>query len=312
MRLTAQGVYLPTEGIPAAELRGNARAIEELGYGAVWLPDDLGRDPMVASAIMLEHTQALTVATGVLNLYGRDPMATAMAQQTLSELSAGRFLLGLGVSDSAGVESRGHRWRPPLQAIRAYLAALRQAHTGLSVTRSLRLEGFAPQTVGHGAHGVITTGAGELPIVLGALGPKMTALAGEIAQGVLGLDSSPEEVRRQRQLLGAEAWLCTVQRVCLTHDARRARQLGRQVFAGALDLPERRHQLTRLGFCPQDFEYGGSDALIDHLLRWGDLASLRERIDALLEAGANQVCVQALRLDDPVRPCLRTLEALRN
>lgn len=310
MKLPAQGVYLPTDGIPASELRAIAREIEGLGYGAVWLPDDLGRDPLVTSTLILEQTRTLIAATGVLNLYGRDPMAIAMAQQTLSELSSGRFLLGLGVSDRASVESRGHRWRTPLHAMRESLAALKQAHTGLSISRALGLEGFGPQTVGQDGNGTITTSVGDLPVVLGALGPRMTALAREIAQGVLTLDNPSEEIRKQRALLGTDAWLCAVQRVCLITDARRARQLGRQVFAGALELSARRRQWLSQGFTAQDFDYGGSDALIDHLLVWGDVETLKSRLRALVDAGADQICVQALRVDDPIRPCLRTLEAL--
>lgn len=310
MRLSALGVYLPTEGIPAPELRAIARESEALGYGAVWLPDDLGRDPLVTAALILEQTSALIAATGVLNLHGRDPMATAMAQQTLSELSSGRFLLGVGVSERGKVESRGHGWHAPLRAMREFMAALKQAHTGISPTRSLGLEGFGPKTVGQGANGAITTSIGDLAVVLGALGPGMTSLAREIAQGVLALDNPPAEIRRQKDLLGPDSWLCTVQRVCLTTDARRARQLGRQVFAGALELSARRRHWLRQGFTAQDFDYGGSDALIDHLLAWGDAETLRARFRALTEAGADQVCVQALRVDDPTRPCLRTLEAL--
>lgn len=310
MKLPAQGVYLPTEGIPSPELGAIAREIEGLGFGAVWLPDDLGRDPLVTSGMILEQTRTLIAATGVLNLYGRDSMATAMAQQTLGELSSGRFLLGLGVSDPANVESRGHRWRAPLHAMREFLAALKQAHTGLSITRALGLEGVGPQVVGQDANGAIITSVGELPVVLGALGPRMTSLAREIVQGVLTLDSPAAGIRKQRELLGADAWLCTVQRVCLTTDARRARQLGRQVFAGALELSARRRQWLSQGFTAQDFDYGGSDALIDHLLVWGDLETLRSRLRSLVEAGADHICVQALRVDDPIRPCLRTLEAL--
>jgi hypothetical protein len=98
--------------------------------------------------------------------------------------------------------------------------------------------------------------------------------------------------------------------VCLTHDERRARQVGRQLISFYLELPNYRNMLLGCGFTELDFEQGGSDRLVDQLFGWGDEATIKARVRAHLDAGANHVCVQAIDLDDPVRPCLRTLEAL--
>ena len=310
MDLKRLGVFLFNEGLPAAELKSTVQTIERLGYGAVWFPEAAGREPFVTAAFILDHTERLIAATGILNIYGRDPMVTAMGQQTLAEMSGGRFLLGLGVSHAFFVEARGHAYGKPLGAMREYMAALRQAHTGLSVTRNLLVEGFEPQTVGRGAGGVMTTAAGELPVVLAALGPKMTSLAGEIAQGAHPYNTTPAHTRRCRELLGPEAWLCPAQRVCLTRDARKARRVGRQLLALYLTLPNYRNMLLDSGFAEEDLENNGSDRLIDQLLGWGDEDAIRASVQAHLDAGASHVCVQAIDPDDPGRPDLQALEVV--
>ncbi|MBI2803027.1 MAG: TIGR03620 family F420-dependent LLM class oxidoreductase [Gammaproteobacteria bacterium] len=310
MNLTQRGVFMFNEGIPSTELKRAVQRIESLGYGAVWFPEAIGREPLATASFILAHTERLIAATGILNIYGRDPMVTAMGQQTLAEQSGGRFLLGLGVSHSLFVEPRGHVYGKPVATMRSYVAALRQCHTGISVTKSLALDGFAPQLVGHGERGAITTDLGEMPVVLAALGPKMNALAAEIAQGSHPYNTTPDHTRRTRQILGPRAWLCPMQRVCLTTDARRAREVGRRVLSLYLELPNYRNMLFTCGFTEGDMESGGSDRLIDQLLGWGNETAIRAAIQAHLDAGANHVCVQAINLEDPVRPCFRALEAL--
>lgn len=310
MELGKLGVFWFTEGIPAQELRTFVRRFEQMNYSTVWFPEAAGREPFATAALILEATDRLIAATGIVNLYNRDALVSATGQQTLAEMSGGRFLLGLGVSHSFFVEARGHTYGKPLQTMRNYVAALKQCHTGVSVTKNLLLEGLSPQNVAHGSRGAITTDVGELPIVLAALGPKMLALAGEISQGAHPYNTTPEHTARARAILGPQAWLCPAQRVCLTNDARRARQLGRQFLALYLGLPNYRNMLLASGFTEVDLEGGGSDRLVDQLFGWGDEARIRALVQAHLDAGASQVCVQAIDLDDPVRPCLRALEVI--
>ncbi|MGH8598884.1 MAG: LLM class flavin-dependent oxidoreductase, partial [Gammaproteobacteria bacterium] len=118
MDLRRHGVFMFTEGIPAPELKRTIQRIEAMGYGAVWFPEGVGREPFATASFILSHTERLIAATGILNLYGRDAMVTAMGQQTLTEQSGGRFLLGLGVSHPMFVEPRGHAYGKPLAAMR--------------------------------------------------------------------------------------------------------------------------------------------------------------------------------------------------
>lgn len=309
MDLGRRGVFMMTEGIPAHELKGMVQQLERLGYRAVWFPEAIGREPFATASFILSHTERLIAATGILNIYGRDPMVTAMGQQTLTELSGARFLLGLGVSHSMFVEPRGHTYGKPLATMRAYVAALRQCHTEISVAKNLAIDGLAPQNLGRSASGAIVADIGEMPIVLAALGPKMNALAAEIAQGSHPYNTTPEHTRRSRDILGPLAWLCPMQRVCLTLDARRARAVGRQVMGLSLGLPNYRNMLLTCGFTESDLD-SRSDRLIDQLLGWGDADAIRAHVQAHLDAGANHVCVQAINLEDPARPCFKALDVL--
>ncbi len=299
-----------TEGMTSVQLKKAVQRIEQLGYGAVWFPEAVGREPFATASFILAHTERLIAATGILNIYGRDAMVTAMGQQTLTEQSGGRFLLGLGVSHSLFVEMRGHTYGKPLAAMRDYVAALKQSHTGIGVVRNLAVEGVSPLPVGKGARGALKVEVGEMPIVLAALGPRMNALAAEIAQGSHPYNTTPEHTARCRAILGPDRWLCPMQRVCLTTEARRAREVGRQVVALYLGLPNYRNMLLTCGFDEADLDNGGSDRLIDQLLGWGDEKKIRQVVQAHLDAGANHVCVQPIDIDNPSSICMKALDVL--
>lgn len=281
------GVWARTDGFPLEEAAAFARRIEALGYGALWLPDAFGRDPLVHAGFLLARTTRLVVATGVVNIHLRDPIATAGAARTLTEQSNGRFLLGLGVShEPAMTRILGRPYPKPLASMRAYLDAI----------------AVAPWTG--------PSPAPAIPIVLAALGPKMLALAGERTLGAHPYFAPPSNTARSRTLLGARAWLCPEQKCLLERDPTRARTRARAAIAGSLALPNYRMSLARAGFGEQDFEQGGSDRLVDATVAWGDVETLARAVEAHHAAGATHVCIQALDPDHPTRPSLATLEAL--
>src|SRR5262245_16319937 len=112
---------------PALRAQEVAAEIEELGYGALWIPEAMGREALTNSGILLAGTKRIVVATGIANMWGRDPMAMAAAQKTLSEAYPDRFLLGIGVSHAPMVGMRGHNYEKPLSAMRQYLDAMDSA-----------------------------------------------------------------------------------------------------------------------------------------------------------------------------------------
>ena len=102
-----------------------AAELDELGYGALWIPESRGREVFAQSAMLLGATTRIAVATGIANIYARDAVTMANGQRALAEAYPGRFLLGLGVSHRPNVDTiRGNEYRPPLSTIRAYLYAM--------------------------------------------------------------------------------------------------------------------------------------------------------------------------------------------
>src|SRR5262249_22738209 len=150
------------------------------------------------------RTERLQFATGIANIYARDPMTMRAIQQTLAEMSGGRFILGLGVSHSHLVTGvRGHEYLKPVPAMREYLEAMRKA-----LYRAVEP-------------------AEEAPVVLAALRPAMLRLARAEAQGAHPYFVTPEHTKRAREILGPGVWLAPEQKVLLDTDPERARATAR-------------------------------------------------------------------------------------
>jgi alkanesulfonate monooxygenase SsuD/methylene tetrahydromethanopterin reductase-like flavin-dependent oxidoreductase (luciferase family) len=92
------------ESQPATKIKAAATELEQLGYGAIWYSEGLGRESLTQAGLLLPATSHIVIATGIANIYGRDPMTMASAQKTLTEAYPERFLLGLGVSHVPLVE----------------------------------------------------------------------------------------------------------------------------------------------------------------------------------------------------------------
>ena len=128
MELAKLGVWVSMDGMTAQAASAFSKRVEEWGYAALWIPESRGRNALVHSSWLLANTQRLIVATGIANIYARDPMAMANGQRGLNEQSDGRFLLGVGVSHRPMVQGlRGHTYGKPVATMRAYLAGMRDA-----------------------------------------------------------------------------------------------------------------------------------------------------------------------------------------
>ena len=270
MQINQLGVWAGTDHLSASNAADFARRIEAWGYGALWIPEALGREVFSASAWLLANTSALIVASGIANIYARDPLASAAAQKGLNEQSGGRFLLGLGVSHVPLVEVRKHAYGKPLATMRGYLRGMAEAD----------YRGIAPPA--------------PPKTVLAALGPKMLELSAELADGAHPYNVPPEHTRQARRILGAGKLLCVEQAAILETNAAAARAIARRFLAFYFGLPNYVDNWRRLGFTDPDFAGGGSDRLIDAIIAWGDEKAIRARIQEHWQAGADHVCVQAV------------------
>jgi probable F420-dependent oxidoreductase len=281
------GVWTWLDTQSAAETAAFAVRLEQWGYSVLWLPEAVGRDPFALIGFLSASTRRLGFATGIANIYARDPMTMRALAQTLGDLSQDRFALGIGVSHAHLVTKlRGHEYRKPVSAMREYLAAMRG-----SMYRAR-----APQA--------------EVPVLLAALRPKMLELAAELGQGAHPYLVPPEHTARAREILGKGPLLAPEQMVILETDAARARAAARSHLRIYLGLPNYQNSLRWLGYGDSDFDGGGSDRLVDALVAWGDEGALRRRIQAHWDAGADHVCIQPLRADGQPGPDERALALL--
>ena len=280
MELGAIGIWTAQfDYQPAAKAREAAAELEQLGFGAIWFPESVGRESLTNAALLLGATSRIVIATGIANIYARDPVTMAAGQKTLAEAYPGRFLLGLGVSHIPLVEQvRGHRYGKPVASMRAYLDGMDRAPYRA-----------VPPSVS--------------PIrVLAALGPKMLRLAAERAGGAHPYFVPPEHTARAREILGSDRLLAVEQAVVLETDSTKAREIARAHASRYLALPNYANNLRRLGFGDEDLVGGGSKRLVDAIVAWGDMAAVIDRVRAHQSAGANHVCIQVLPPDPQALP----------
>jgi len=281
------GVWIRADAMPARETAELSQRVEALGYGAFWFPEIRGRNAFVQAGWLLAATRRLHVATGIANMFLREPHATATAQRALAEQSEGRFVLGLGISHAPFVEHLlGRHYGSPVSALEHYLD---------------RMEGISydapePKT--------------PAPTVLAALGPRLLRLAAKRTAGSHSYLVPPEHTARARATLGPEPWLCVEQKVLLEREPSKARRVARGACAFYLGLAHYQKSLRRLGFGEDDLAGGGSDRLIDALVAWGDVKDLARRLREHHDAGATHVCIQPIDPEGSARPDLHALEAL--
>lgn len=260
---------------PAEEVRAAVRELDELGYGAVWTGEAVGREVLTAAGLLLAASSRITVATGIAQVHARNALTATAGQYALAEAYPGRFVLGLGISHAPLVEIRGLRYDKPLSLMRAYLEEMDRA---AQVYRAVRPAGTPPR-------------------VLAALGPKMVELARERADGAHTYFVPPEHTADARAGLGPGKLLAPEQAFVGERDASTAREIARRHTASYLRLPNYTNNLRRYGFGDEDFAGGGSDRLVDALVVRGDADALVKRIAEHREAGADHVCVQVLDPD---------------
>ncbi|MGW5044604.1 LLM class F420-dependent oxidoreductase [Streptomyces griseoluteus] len=244
------------------EIGEAAAELQELGYGTAWLG---GSSAPVNALPLLEKTDRLIVGTSIQSIWQHDARESAAAYAEVETAHPGRFLLGLGVSHARLTE----QYRRPYSALVEYLDELDAA--GVPAGRR----------------------------VLAALGPKTVRLAGERSLGAIPYLVTPEHTVRAREILGQEPLLAPEFAVVLESDPARARELARGHLDMYLQLPNYTTNFERLGFTEDDLRDGGSDRLIDALYAWGDDDTIRQKVNAFLEAGADHVALQVVQEGSP-------------
>jgi F420-dependent oxidoreductase-like protein len=183
---------------PPADLIGTAQQAERLGYDAIFTAEAWGSDALTPLAWIGAHTTRIRLGTAIAQLSARPPTAAAMAALTLDHLSGGRMILGLGVSGPQVVEGwYGQPFAKPLARTREYVDVVRQVlRRAAPVTSAgphypLPYDGPGATGLGKPLRSITHPLRADLPIFLGAEGPKNVALAAEICDGWFPLYYSP-------------------------------------------------------------------------------------------------------------------------
>jgi probable F420-dependent oxidoreductase len=284
--MTRRGVLIPTEQFEADALVEFVQGLDRRGYDSVWVPELLGREPMATAGYLLGRTRRIAVGTAIANVYVRDPHATAQARQALAEMSGGRFILGLGVSNSTFNTSRGHTWQPPLSKMRSYLEAM----------DAVKVMAPAPTV--------------PCRTYIAAHGPQLQRLGAARTDGIITYLMTPEHARQSRARIGPTAELNAVAMFLAEVDPDVARRKARGALKMYVTLDYYHREWRKLGFVDADFANGGSDRLIDAMVAWGGAGDLRARIAAFERAGATRVIVVPLGLQTKSGLDVAALDAL--
>jgi probable F420-dependent oxidoreductase len=269
------GIWVGVRPDSAAEWAASdegARAIEQLGYGELWIPGGFSGRLAPTYDEALGATASLPVASGILSIYHSDPSEAAAKTAALNAASGGRFTLGLGTSHAPAVERAGLAYDKPYTTMVRYLDALDAAEH--------------PVPREH--------------LMLAALGPRMLELAAERTAGAHPYFVPVEHTSYARGIVGDGPRIATEIAVVLESDPAAARALARTHTRTYLTLPNYTNNLRRMGWGDDDLAGEGSDALVDAIVAWGDPDRIAERVRAHHDAGADSVLLQVLVADPTV------------
>ena len=258
-----------TFGAPKPE---QAAEIENLGYGAVWVGGSPAGDLNYVEPL-LEATETLQVATGIVNVWTADAAEVAEAYHRVEKAHPGRFLLGIGIGHPEHTEE----YRKPYDVLVEYLDALDAA----KVPTSRR--------------------------VVAALGPKVLKLSAERSAGAHPYLTTPEHTGLSRNIIGNTVYLAPEHKVVLGVDEAEAREIGRSTVDFYLNLSNYLNNWKRLGFTDDDIAKPGSDKLIDAVVAHGTPDAVARRLTEHLDAGADHVSIQVLGGEDKLIPTLAEL-----
>lgn len=266
----AQGRFGVWTGAPVTP--DQAVQIEKLGYGTVWVGASPAADLAFVEPI-LEKTETLQVATGIVNIWTADADEVAESYHRIEKAFPGRFLLGVGV----GHPEHTQEYTKPYQALVEYLDKLDAAKVPTS------------------------------RMVIAALGPKVLQLSAQRSAGAHPYLTTPVHTGQARELLGPTVFLAPEHKVVLTDDADKAREIGRETVDFYLGLSNYVNNWKRLGFTDEDLTRPGSDRFIDAVVAYGSPDEIAARVSEHLAAGADHVAIQVLGGADEL---LSTLEEL--
>lgn len=277
-----------------------AQTAADQGFAGFWLPQIFSYDALTALAVVGREVDGIELGTGVVPTYPRHPMMLAAQALTTNAAAGGRFVLGIGLSHQIVIESMfGYSYDKPARHMREYLAILVPLIREGSVS-------FSGETLS--GHGTVTVpGSTPCPVMVAALGPKMLALTGAVADGTVTWMTGPATVDTHigPTIRGAaadagrpEPRIVSALPVLVTDDPDGARQRAAKIFSIYGELPAYRAMLDREGAA------GPADVAVV-----GDEAEVAAGIARMADAGATDFLAVEFGMSDDERT--RTRDLLR-
>ncbi|MDQ0896048.1 TIGR03620 family F420-dependent LLM class oxidoreductase [Agromyces ramosus] len=256
---------LELRGADKARIHDAAAALDSQGWSALWIAGANGPGLWPDAEGLLSAAPHTSVAFGVMSIWSPDARIAIAEHPRLVATYGKRLILGLGVSTPQTAAAVGAEFGSPLTAMNRYLDELDAAKPALNGDR-----------------------------ILGALGPRMVALARNRAAGIHPFLVTPESSNANRAILGPDALIAPHQAVVLETNPVKARAIARRGIGMFIGLPSYQANLRRLGFGDDDLVPGGSDRLIDATVAWGSLDDIHRRIRDHWGAGADHVALHVL------------------
>ncbi len=316
--MSAIGVRIRDADLSLADMCRLASTAEEAGYQSAWLPETMGRDAIAELVALVGATKRLTVGTGIVPVFGRQPTLTAAAMATAAAVAPGRVILGVGIGHrDALVGGHGIEFSRPFAHTREFVEITRQLLRGESVENVgdiYRIERFR----------VDCTPSSPVPVYIAALRPAMLRMAGAIADGVLMNWATPDRIRESIEHIQAgareagrspdEIRIASYLRTCVSDDTERVEQACRTQIARYGSMVYYRNYFSEIGFAAEaealEAAWAKGDAagaadvvdrrMIQALTIYGTAAECRARLETYRDAGLDLPIIAPFPIGEPI------------
>ncbi len=316
--MSAIGVRIRDADLSLGDMRRLATAAEHAGFDSVWLPENMGRDGVAEVIALAAATKRITVGTGIVPVFGRQPTLTAAAMATAASLAPGRVLLGVGIGHrDALVDGHGIAFSRPLARTREFVEIARRLLRGESVEHD-------GEVFTIGRYQVSCTPSSPVPVYVAALRPAMLRMAGAVADGVLMNWATPARVREAARHIRAGAAdagrspddvrIASYLRTCVSDDTARVERACREQIAQYGSMVYYRNYFSEIGFADQaaalEAAWATGDAsraadvvdrrMIQALTIYGSPDECRERLAEYRGTGLDLPIIAPFPIGEPV------------
>ena len=289
-------LFIPAH-MNATEVMAFATEVETRGFAGIMTTTGLG-DNLAWSLAILNQTKRIRVATSIANIYTRHPHDMASAASLIESLHPGRFLLGIGVTHGPTHENLGLKVGKPLGDIRSYVAELRAASQGKPFPT----------------------------LMLAALRKRMTALSGEVSQGVVWANAAYSHLRESLTVIAdrpQDFVVGNITRTIVTADREAGRRKFREGFLSYMKLPNYQNYYLEAGYedeivkARSALAHGDevaavnaiSDRMADDLSNIGVAAEVRAKVQAWYDAGITDLALNPMSICEPQNAHLEVMAA---